>query len=82
MIVKNNNRFRFYIQRLNDFFQGLKLFLINLVVGSGRSRTFLKTGNRLSFNFDIMVTGYRFFKNISKTIKTVNRLKADDKVFW
>jgi hypothetical protein len=28
-----------------------------------------------------MVTGNRFFKDISKTIVTVNRLKADDKVF-
>jgi hypothetical protein len=29
-----------------------------------------------------MVTGYRFFQDISKTIITVNRLKADDNVFW
>jgi hypothetical protein len=28
-----------------------------------------------------MVTGNRFFKDISKTIVTVNRLKADDKIF-
>jgi hypothetical protein len=28
-----------------------------------------------------MVTGNRFFEDISKTIITVNRLKADDKVF-
>jgi hypothetical protein len=28
-----------------------------------------------------MVTGNRFFKDISKTIITVNCLKADDKIF-
>jgi hypothetical protein len=29
-----------------------------------------------------MVTGNRFYKDISKTIITVNCLKDDDKVFW
>jgi len=42
----------------------------------------LKTGNRLSFYFDILVTGNRFFKDISNTMITVNRLKTVDKVFW
>lgn len=41
----------------------------------------LKAGNRLSFNFDIMVTGNRFFQDISKIIITVNRLKTVGKVF-
>jgi hypothetical protein len=36
-----------------------------------RAENIFKTGNRLSFNFDIMVTGNRFFKDISKTIITV-----------
>jgi hypothetical protein len=59
---------------------GLKtyVFLIKLVIGTGRSRTFFKTDKRLSFNFVIMVTGNRFFKDISKTIITVNRLIADE----
>jgi hypothetical protein len=53
-----------------------------LVITSGRSQKIFKIGNRLSFNFDIMVTGNRYFKDISKTIITVNNLKADDKVYW
>jgi hypothetical protein len=62
------------------FYPGLKI--IPNKIGSGKSRYFFKTENRLSFNFDIIVIGNRFFKDISKTIITVNRLKTDDKVFW
>jgi hypothetical protein len=54
---------------------------IKMVIGPGRSRRFFKTGKRLSFNFDIMVTGNHFFKDILKTIITINCLKADDKVY-
>jgi hypothetical protein len=53
------------------FNQGLKPFLIKLVIGFDRSQNFFKTGNQVSFNFGIMVTGNRFFKDISKTIITV-----------
>jgi hypothetical protein len=70
------------IRTIIDIYQGLKSFLIKLVVGSSRSRKIFKTGIRLSFNFDIMVTETRFNKDISKTKITVNRLKADDEVFW
>jgi hypothetical protein len=53
-----------------------------LVIGSSRSRKFFKIGNWLWLNFDIMVTGNRFLKDILKTITTVKHLKADDKDVW